>query len=88
MSVDKDIKSFREALEAEHSFPTVYTFKFILPEEKDAELKALFPDESFNIRASSGGKYYSYTLKKEVMNSDEVITVYQKAYNIEGIISM
>ena len=88
MSIQKDIESFKEALDNEYTFPVTYTFKFIVPKKKEEELKAIFPSQEFVVKESKGGNYLSYTMHQEVESSDAVINVYQQAYAVEGIISL
>ena len=88
MSIQKDIESFKAALDAEHTFPTTYKFKFIVPQAKEEELRSLFAEEQLDVKASKGGKYLSYTLNKKVASSEEIIAIYQRAYKVEGIISL
>lgn len=65
-------KDFKEKLEATHKFPALYMFKFIVPESKTGEVKALFPLNEVNVKPSS----------------DAIIGVYEKAKRIEGIMAL
>lgn len=79
---------FREKLEGTHKFPTLYMFKFIVPEARTQEVKALFPRNEVFVKASSKGKYVSVTAKTMMPSSDAVIEIYGKAHQIEGIIAL
>lgn len=73
------------------SWPSVYMFKFILPDSNRdyALLRSLFGEESrIFTRHSSGGKYISVTVKEMMLSADEVVERYRKASKIEGIISL
>ena len=86
--MDYATKDFQEKLEATHSFPTLYMFKFIVKEEKQQELEALFPGNEITIKPSSKGKYISLTVKTMMGNSESIIDIYKKAHQIEGIIAL
>lgn len=79
---------FKEKLEETHQFPTLYMFKFIVADEKQQEVKALFPLNEVNVKPSSKGKYVSVTARTMMPSSKAVIEVYQKAQAIEGIIAL
>ena len=82
------VEGFREKLENEYTFPVVYLFKFIVPLEKQQELESILPDGEKSYRRSKTNKYVSLSLKKQVASSDEVIAVYEKVYQIKGIIAL
>jgi len=77
-----------KALDQVHEWPSVYMFKFIFEPEKerlDAVL-ALFPPEAEVLRKySTAGKYLSLTAKEVMMNAEEVLTRYDKASEIKGV---
>jgi uncharacterized protein len=82
------IESFREKLDQHYAWPSLYIFKFIVPQGKEAEVKALFPQHTTTERASSRGKYTSVTIQMMMPSSDAVIDIYQKAAIIEGLIAL
>lgn len=84
----EDIEAFKTALDAEHKFPTSYVFKFIVPKAQQSTFLDLFPSEKFEKKESSTGKFISFTLRRVLQSSDEVIHIYQRAYEVEGIISL
>ena len=83
-----DTLAFKEKLESFGTFPMPYLFKFIVPFGKESEIAAIFPGEEVVLKPSSGGKYISTTIHKQVDSSDQVITLYEKAAQIEGVISL
>ena len=95
---DKDLRSedfyvkFKESLEEAHTFPTEYIFKYVVPSDHNsiAQVSAVFSkaNPSVSTRESKTGKYTSITLRVHVNSADEVITYYQEAAKIKGIVSL
>ena len=86
-----DYTEFKKKLEVEHSFPSVYMFKFIVPadNQKIALVESLFTEEAeLNQKQSSKGSYYSLTARQVVMSADEIIEIYKKATAIEGLMAL
>lgn len=81
-------KEFREKLEETHKFPALYMFKFIVPDERKEEVKALFPRNEMKFKPSSKGTYVSVTSRVMMPSSDAIIEVYKKASQIEGILAL
>ncbi len=84
-------KELKVKLEAQHSFPTVYMFKFIVPNDnqKLALVEALFGSEAqVSIRKSKTGKFISVSGKEVMTSADSIISRYQKAEQVEGIVSL
>lgn len=88
MEKNFNTQSFREKLEGSGEFPQLYMFKFIVPKGKEGEVKALFPNHDATLKPSSGGKYISTTIQVMVENPDEVISYYEQAAAIEGLIAL
>ena len=82
------IRSFREKLNQYYAWPAVYTFKFIVPASKEAEVIALFPTHHSAAKASKTGKYASITFQMMMPSADAVIDIYQKAATVEGLIAL
>lgn len=82
------LEKFKELLDSQHEWPTQYTFKFIVPNQKQKEVEALFPNHPIAIRESSQGKYVSVSITLKIECSDIVIAVYEKASLIEGLIAL
>ena len=75
-------------LDDQHSWPCEYIFKFVVKAEKVNELKDIVGEEGLSFKMSSQGKYLSLTIKR-VMNSGlEVVEFYEKAYSVDGIITL
>jgi len=73
------------------SFPYVYMFKFIIKADNKtmALVEVIFDDDADIIqKQSTKGNYISITVKQVVMSIDEIITIYEKAAEIEGVMSL
>ena len=84
-------KSLQKKLEEQFEWPHLYLFKFIIPSDnkKLALVEALFSKEAeITTRQSKSNKYTSITVKEVMITPDEIIAVYKKAAEIEGIISL
>lgn len=91
MSDKYDYEQFKKKLEDEHSFPSVYMFKFIVPadNQKIAMVESLFTEEAEISQKQSGkGNYFSLTARQVVISSDEIIEIYKKATAIEGLMAL
>lgn len=82
--------NFKEKLESVQTFPGVYAFKFILTggATKLTELRTVLPDDQFIETPSKTGKYISVTVKKWMQNADEVVDIYKKVGEIQGIMML
>jgi uncharacterized protein len=83
-----DRQAFKEKLEEQTSFPTLYMFKFIVPSGKENEVALLLPNNKMSLKHSAKGKYVSATIKAMMPSSDAILDVYEKASKIEGVISL
>jgi uncharacterized protein len=84
-------KTLRERLQQTASWPSVYMFKFILPNDnqKMALLRKIFEQDSrFFEKTSSKGNYISVTVKLVMLDPDEVIACYRKVAEIEDVIML
>ena len=88
MKDQSNFEEFKQQLIDHYTFPTLYLFKFIVPAEKSDDFKNLFYNIQFDTKRSKTGKYISFSKKHRVKSSDDVIEIYQKAYTIDGIISL
>ncbi len=79
---------FKERLDDEHNWPTIYMFKFVVPVAKADEVRQLFIKENLQSKNSKAGNYVAFTLKKLIKSSDEVIVTYLKANKVKGLIAM
>lgn len=84
----ESLEAFKEKLDSEHKWPTTYMFKFVVPSAKSSELRAILSTESLQTKLSKNGKYTSFTMKKRMKSSEEVIEIYMKAKDIEGLIAL
>ena len=82
------IKSFKEKLDEQYDWPSLYTFKFIVPEGKKEEVKAIFSKHDMTEKQSSKGNYISITIKIMAASSDIIVEYYLKANKIEGLIAL
>ncbi len=83
------LDSFREKLDKYYTWPSLYTFKFIIPTTKEVDLRLLFPlHTTATEKSSERGKYVSLTYQMMMPSSDSVIEVYKKASVIEGIVAL
>jgi hypothetical protein len=82
------IINFQEKLDSHYAWPSLYTFKFIVPTGKEEEVKGLFPAHTATEKLSKNGKYTSITFNMMMPSSKAVIEVYQAVSGIEGIIAL
>ena len=83
------LESFREKLDNFYAWPSLYTFKFIVPTVKQDDLRQLFPmHTTVTEKTSEKGKYISITYQMMMPSTDSVIAVYQKVAVIKGIVSL
>ena len=80
--------AFKDLLNHQHEWPGPYTFKFIVPNEKQSEVEALFPGSEIQTKESAQGAYVSLTVTIEIESADLVIAIYEKAAKIEGLLSL
>jgi len=81
----------RSKLNAGDPWPQIYMFKFIVPSQnqKIALVESLFADDAeIKLQPSSGGKYTSVTARVVMLDAEQIIDIYKKAAEIEGIISL
>lgn len=81
-------QSFKEKLDQEHRWPSLYMFKFIVPKSKRETIPAMFPDLELKSRESKEGNYISYTIEIIMESSEEVISIYEEAHKVEGLIAL
>lgn len=83
-----DREAFKEKLEAQTSFPTLYMFKFIVLSGREDQVAALLPNNNMTLKESSKGKYVSATINAMMPSSEAILEVYERAAKIEGVISL
>ncbi len=85
------LEKLRDQLNHFHQWPSVFTFKFILPTctERETELRTIFQQaEDIRVRPSKNGNYQSFTIAEKLNGPDEVFDRYTRAGNIKDILSM
>jgi len=88
MKKKMDLAKFKEQLDAHTGFPTLYMFKFIVPVGREKEVADLLPNNELILKRSKKGNYVSATIKAMMPSSDAIVAIYQRASQIEGIISL
>lgn len=81
---------FQQQLEESQNWPGLYMFKFIVKSNSNQidKLKDLFnnPSEGVSLVNSSKNKFQSLTITIEMKSPLEVIAIYKKASEFEGVI--
>ena len=81
----------RQQLLDSSQWPSVYMFKFIIPNSNDKlnAIKNLFPvDTEFSFKTSRDIRFIGITVKKVMNTPDEVIEIYTRAQNIDGVMTL
>ena len=87
--MDEKTQNAKALLEANHSWPGPYVFKFIVPFGEKTSLLSLLGEHKVQKEApSKTGKYLSLTIEKQLENADAVLMQYQKVKDIKGLISL
>lgn len=79
---------FKALLDEHHIWPTKYMFKFIVESEKVNQVIDILDSEEVSVKHSRKGKYASVSMYTQMASSDEVMSVYEKIYQVEGVISL
>jgi putative lipoic acid-binding regulatory protein len=85
---DKSLESFRSSLDANYDWPSIFPFKFIVPKDQVQEVLDLFADDPVRAKKSSTGRFTAFTMEMNMHSCDEVIAIYQRVAQIEGVISL
>jgi uncharacterized protein len=88
MSTADPFNSLRQKINEQYTWPSLYMFKFIVPHAQVEEVKGIFPKHEVQTKPSSKGTYVSVTATVMANSTEEIITIYQKAQTIEGVISL
>ena len=88
MEMEPWAESLQKKLDEHYVWPALYTFKFIVPRDKVADVKQLFPLHESREKPSKNGNYVSVTLQMMAPGSEEIIAVYRRASAIEGLIAL
>jgi putative lipoic acid-binding regulatory protein len=83
-------QSFRERLDTFYDWPCGYLFKFIAPKDRLADLEVLFDDRDAQLstRESKKGNYVSLSAETDMGSADDVIEIYRRAAEIEGVMAL
>ena len=87
---DKNDK-FRELLAENKEWPMLYYFKFIVHnnQEKLNRIKELFADPStITYKTSRDIKFISLSCKQWMPDPESILTIYEKASHVNGVISL
>ena len=82
------LESFREKLENHYAWPSLYMFKFIVPDSQREEVKKLFTHHTIQEKTSKKGNYTSISVEMMMPSSQSVIDIYVQASTIEGLIAL
>lgn len=85
------LNQLRARLNEIHEWPSVFMFKFVLPNEeaKLEQLRQIFSESAeFKSRLSSKGNYISMTIREMMLDADDIFDRYRAASSIENIISL
>lgn len=85
---EKRLGLFKEKLDKYYAWPSLYTFKFIVPKGKEGDLKKFFPLHNPKERNSKNGNYTSITIPMMMPSAEAVVEVYVSVSHIEGIIAL
>ncbi len=83
-----DITKFKGLLDEQNTWPNNYTFKFVTKTEVKTQLTTLLSDHQITEKLSRNGKYTSVTSRKIFNSADEVIEVYNRISEVEGVIPL
>lgn len=86
--MSEKIEQFKQVLDDHHEWPCPYVYKFIVPSENFDQFKVLFPEEKVETRQSKTGKYTSITMTSTMCSADEVMSIYDKAAQVPGLMSL
>lgn len=75
-------------LDTNHTWPSHYTFKFIVPAAEVTRMRELLHGEGAAERPSSKGHYVSFSLTKMMHSSDAVIAMYDLVRGVPGLVSI
>jgi uncharacterized protein len=89
--MDEALENAKTSLWAQQQWPGIYFFKFIVPNDKIKldQVRNLFASaDQITYRTSKDIRFIALSCKQEMKNPDEVLEIYRKAGEIEGVISL
>jgi putative lipoic acid-binding regulatory protein len=85
-------RKFKTQLETTVHFPSIYTYKFIVPNSTDASsrIKEIFDTTGavISARPSAKGTYSSITISVMMESADDVIAKYRSVGSIDGVVML
>lgn len=82
------MEHFKKLLSEHHDWPCQYLFKFVVPSEQEAKVRALIPDADITVRQSKNGRFVSLSIRAEIDSPEDVIEIHTRASLIEGLIAL
>jgi hypothetical protein len=86
-SSPSSLDRLQQVLAATCSWPSEYTFKFVIPASSANHLVALLDGLPYTKRESRGGRFLGITVSARMESSEAVIALYRKTANVEGLLS-
>ena len=89
--IDKELENIKSLLWAQQKWPGVYFFKFIVPNDKEKLdiVRGFFRlKEEITYRTSKDIRFIALSCKQMMNNPDEVLAIYEKAKEVEGVIAL
>ncbi|MCX6220081.1 MAG: hypothetical protein NTZ69_03750 [Bacteroidia bacterium] len=89
--MDEALEKAKTILWAQQKWPGIYFFKFIVPNDKvklELVKKLFLHEDQITYRTSKDIRFIALSCKQEMKNPDEVLEIYKKAGEIEGVISL
>ena len=81
------LQRLREVLSTFCIWPGDYTFKFVVPRASANHLIAILDGLSYTERPSRAGKFLAFTVNARMESSEAVISLYQRAAEVEGLLA-
>lgn len=82
------LEGLKAALDKTTEWPTVYTYKFIVPRASLNHLLALIDGNRYSSRESKTGKFVSVTMERVVTSSEDVIELYKRTAVVKGLMAL
>ena len=90
-TMDEKLENIRSMLWAQQKWPGIYFFKFIVPNDKEKLdiVRGLFRlQDQITYRTSKDIRFIGLSCKQMMDNPDEVLAIYKRAKEIEGVIAL
>ncbi len=87
----KEYDNLISSLDKNYTWPAVYMFKFIVPNNNRTILllKQIFNENaSITEKSSRNNNYLSITVTELMISTDEVISRYKQASQLEGVLAL